>query len=492
MRRCLSFQLLARVAGGCRLLPCWLLFTLAAAGCQGAHKTQDKSVAEPQSVRLLSPSVRTIVRIVGQPSFIESYERASIYPKMSAYIEKWVVDIGDKVKKGEVFANLFVPEMREDWGTKKATVKLDKERIDLALTRVDVAEANVDAAVSRVAVAEANLAKYKAEVARWDVQVKRLRREVERQVVAPQILLESVNQLDSNEAWLMAASETIKQTKADLRSQRATLAQAKVDVGVARAALDVAESDLRRLLAWVGYLTLTAPFDGVIVARNANTGDFVLPATGDPTALQNAPDVSTSKAAPIYVVDRLDIVRVFVDIPERDANYVHIGTKASVLARAFRDEELPATVTRTSWALNITSRTLRAEIDLTNPESKLLPGMYAYGKVTIERTGVRAIPVDALVRSGSQTFCWLYKNGKAVKTELETGVNDDEWIEVTSHRPPVPREAPSSKMPWTRIDGTEQIILGDLSTLTEGAAVKVTNGSDPAKVAIASTNAESR
>ena len=85
------------------------------------------------------------------------------------------------------------------------------------------------------------------------------------------------------------------------------------------------------------------------------------------------------------MVDRLDIVRVFVDIPEREANFVHIGTKASVLAQAFRDEELPATVTRTSWALNIKSRTLRAEIDLTNLESQLLPGMYAYGKVTIER-----------------------------------------------------------------------------------------------------------
>ncbi len=71
--------------------------------------------------------------------------------------------------------------------------------------------------------------------------------------------------------------------------------------------------------------------------------------------------------------------------------------------------------------------------------AKLLPGMYAYGKVTIERTGVRAVPVDALVHTGSQTFCWFFKNGKAVRTELETGVSDDEWIEVTSHRTPVPR-----------------------------------------------------
>ncbi|SIO32833.1 Barrel-sandwich domain of CusB or HlyD membrane-fusion [Singulisphaera sp. GP187] len=128
----------------------------------------------------------------------------------------------------------------------------------------------------------------------------------------------------------------------------------------------------------VDYLQLTAPYDGVIVSRNANTGDFVLPATGDPTAMQRAPHLSPGgTAAPIYVVNRTDLVRIFVDIPEQDADYAHIGSKATVLARAFRNEELPATVTRTSWALNVQSRTLRAEIDLPNPGGQLLPGMYA-------------------------------------------------------------------------------------------------------------------
>ena len=105
-----------------------------------------------------------------------------------------------------------------------------------------------------------------------------------------------------------------------------------------------------------------------------------------------APYLSPGGAAPIYVVDRTDVVRIFVDIPEQDANYVHIGTKATVLAKAFRDEPIPGTVTRTSWALNIKSRTLRAEIDLPNPGSQLLPGMYAYAKVIIERPGVQALP----------------------------------------------------------------------------------------------------
>ena len=256
--------------------------------------------------------------------------------------------------------------------------------------------------------------------------------------------------------------------------QQATLAKAKVDVSVARADLAVAKSEAKRLEAWVGYLTLTAPFDGVIVARNANTFDFVLPATGDPTAMQRSPDLSPGgTAAPIYVVDRTDVVRIFVDIPEQDANYVQVGTKASVLAKAYRDEPIPGTVTRTSWALNVKSRTLRAEIDLPNPGSQLLPGMYAYAKVIIERPGVRALPVAALTHSGDKTFCWTYEDGHAVRTEIQTGVSDGEWIEVTNRRAPSRRTATRRQGSWTPIDGSEQVILGDLSILTDGAPVKV-------------------
>src|SRR5205807_6608009 len=98
----------------------------------------------------------------------------------------------------------------------------------------------------------------------------------------------------------------------------------------------------------------------------------------------------------IYVLDLTDVVRIFVDVPEQNANYVHIGTKASVLSKAYRDEPIPGSVTRSSWALNVKSRTLRAEIDLPNPGSQLLPGMYAYAKVIVERPGVRALPVSAL------------------------------------------------------------------------------------------------
>ena len=364
-----------------------LLAAIGGSGCGQEVKIDFKTVAKPPTVQVINPPVRTIVRTVGQPSFIESYERTSVFPKLMGYIEKWDVDIGDKVKKGQTLATLFVPELVEDLGTKKATVELDKQRIELAKKVVKVAEADVKSAMASLSEAKAILDKFEAMVERWASEVKRLQNEVDRGVVDPQVLLESTNQLKSSTAAREAAKATIAKAEAELLSNDADLAKANVAVQVARADLVVAQSEASRIQAWVGYLTLPAPFDGVIVARNANTFDFVSPSTGDPTAMERAPHLSPKGAAPIYVVDRTDIVRVFVDIPEQDANYVQIGTKATVLAKAYRDQPIPGSVTRTSWALNIKSRTLRAEIDLPNPGGQLLPGMYAYAKVIIERPG---------------------------------------------------------------------------------------------------------
>jgi HlyD family secretion protein len=474
----------------------WLMSGLLAAlvmpGCHHEEETRYKSVAEPPTVRLLQPRERTITRVVGQPSFIEAYERTSIYPKLAGYIEKWNVDIGDKVKKDQVLATLFIPELVEEHGTKGATVGLDKERIDLAMKVVEVADADVRAATARVEEARAELNRYEAEVERWDSEVRRLQREVTRGVVDPQVLLESTNQLKASTASRDAAKATVMKADAELLSRRAALSRARVDVRVAEADLKVAESEEKRLKALVGYTVLPAPFDGVIVSRNANTFDFVLPTTGDPSADPRTPHISPGGgAAPVYVVDRTDIVRIFVDVPEQDANYVKIGSKAVVLVKAYRDRPIDGSVTRTSWALNVKSRTLRAEIDLPNPGSQLLPGMYAYANVRIERPDVRALPiaalmhldddtfcdkkdcprehtrVSALMNVGEKTYCWIYEGGRSVRAEVRTGVSDGEWIEATG----LQRPSEGGGDRWMPVDGKEQVILGDLTLLAEGGPV---------------------
>jgi hypothetical protein len=172
----------------------------------------------------------------------------------------------------------------------------------------------------------------------------------------------------------------------------------------------------------------------------------------------------------------------------------------------------------------VQSRTLRAEIDLPNtggnlipddlpattrqalaqvklPETntEILPGMYAYGRVTIERPQVRALPAAALTHVGDQSFYWSCENGKAVRVEVQTGVSDGEWIEIASRRVRAPAvvdlqkanaeatpEVAADKLPpvfgadaeWAPLDGSENVIVSDLSSLTEGAAVEPAPGTE--------------
>lgn len=461
-----------------------LLAVVMAAGCGRREASRVSKDDAGPTFQVVRPQRRTITRIVEQPSFVVAYERSSVYPKMTAYIEKWNVDIGDKVRKGDVMATLFVPELVEQWQTTKATVVRDRKRVSLAREAQRVAEADVKAAEARLQEAKAILLQYQSQVQRWDVQVKRLQRETDRGVVDPQILLESKNQLDASTAQRDAAVATIAKAEADLLSKRASRDQAVVAVEVAAAELTVAESDERRVAALNGYLVLPAPFDGVIAARNVNTFDFVLPRTGDPTAMADAPHLSPSgAAAPLYVVDRTDIVRIFVDIPEADANFVGPGAKASVLIQAFRDEPIEATVTRTSWALNTKSRTLRAEIDLPNIDRKILPGMYAYATVPVERPNVWAVPRSALDYNGDKSFVWSHDNGRAVRTEVRTGIAGEEWVQILSLRAPDANakdegndKPANGKSGWVAINGSESIILGDLSTLADGEPVRLADG----------------
>ena len=82
-----------------------------------------------------------------------------------------------------------------------------------------------------------------------------------------------------------------------------------------------------------------------------------------------------------------------------------------------------------------------------------------------------------ILQVGEKTFCWMYEDGRAKRIEVETGVIGDldprrrQWIEVTNRRAPTLRRGVHGDEPWTPIDGTEQMILGNLSILAEGAPV---------------------
>jgi HlyD family secretion protein len=442
-------------------------------GCYHPKPSPASPISFDPAVKLVHAEYRTVKRTVEQPGVIGAYERTALYAKVSGFVAKWNVDIGDRVKKGTTLVELTAPELVEQHRQMQAQVELDRATVVQSRKQHLVAQRNVTAATERVAEARADVIRDEAAVERWRSEVKRLTGLVGDRIVDQQVLDETRRQLQASQGALEASRAAVKTRDAERLAAEATVERTYADISAAEARVQVAIADERRLAALVAYLTITAPYDGIVFARNVNLGDFVLPASGDPSQGTYSLGVAPSRATPLYVLNRIDPVLFIVGVPEVDAPYVAAGTRAQVRVPALANDEFPTRVTRTSWALNSTSRTLMAEIDLPNPKGNLLPGMYAYGSAFIERPNVRALPVSTVTEIGNQTYCYLAVDGKAVQTQVRTGISDGTWVELTRK---LVRSAGSSDPIWQPFDGTEAVIDGDLSEMSDGVPVQVEPG----------------
>jgi HlyD family secretion protein len=443
-----------------------LLLPLLACGCSERKPPPVSPISLSPTVKVVHAQYRTVKRTVEQPGVISAYERTALYAKVSGFVQKWNVDIGDRVKKGATLVELTAPELVAQHRQMQAQVELDRALVRQSKKQFVVAQRNVTAATEQVAQAQAEVRSYAAIVKRWDGEVKRLTDLVAKQVVNIEVLSETTRQLESSQALFEASQVTVRTRDAQRLATEATVERTEADIGAADARVPVAIEEERRLAALVDYLTITAPYDGVVLARNVNLGDFVQPASGDPSQGAASLGVSPNQATPLYLLNRIDPVLFVIGVPEADAAYVATGSSARVRIPALANHEFPARVTRTSWALNPTSRTLMAQVELPNPQGKFLPGMYAYGSVLIERPNVRALPVSTVTQIGNQTYCYLAQDGKAARTPVQTGVSDGTWVEVTG-------KPGRSEGTWEAFDGSEAVIDGDLSLLSDGAPVEL-------------------
>jgi RND family efflux transporter MFP subunit len=192
----------------------------------------------------------------------------------------------------------------------------------------------------------------------------------------------------------------------------------------------------------LGYARIEAPFDGIITRRNVHTGHLTRPG---------------ADSAPLFVAARSDILRIAVDIPETYATDVNPGDRALIKLQALKGRIVEGKVTRTAWALDPKTRTIRTEIDIPNPGGKLRPGLYAYATVIVEEhKDVLTIPTTAVVQDQEKSFCVTVEEGKAVRKLVGTGLSDGTLTEVVSG-----------------LDGSEFVVKANSTSLSDGQAVKV-------------------
>ena len=402
--------------------PCSLaVVVLAAAGCErpssgeGGRAASAPPVARVEVVR---PERQTVRRSVGEPGQLQAFETAEVHARIPGYVKGWTVNIGSAVKKGQVLAELSVPELEAELRQKEAAIEQASARRKQAEAEVEVAQADIAGSEARLEVVRAGIHRSEAEVARWQAELHRVEQLFEAQAQTGTLLDETRSKHRSAEATLEEGHAQVKSAEVGLIQARAALDRARSDVAAGTAAVDFATADANHARAMLAYARIEAPFDGVVTQRNIDTGDLTRP----------GPD-----GTPLFVVARSDVVTISVDVPEAFAAEVNPGDRASVKLQAMGGRIVEGKVTRISWALDPKTRTIRVEIDIPNPESRLRPGLYAYATIVAEEhPDVLTVPVSAIVEEDGKPRCVVVADGKAARRPLVLGLNDGTRAEVVS------------------------------------------------------------
>ncbi|MBI3411923.1 MAG: efflux RND transporter periplasmic adaptor subunit [Planctomycetes bacterium] len=437
--------------------------TLLATSCNRSSRGDISGGGEQvkATVSVVMPERATLRRSVRQPGNIQAYEQTPMFSKLAGYVKKWHVDIGDRVRAGDVLAEIFVPEMEVELKQKDALVQQADAEVTQAKETAVAAEAGLRSARARVKEAEASRLRVQAEFQRMKSQYERLARAGKSGVIDKESVEETLYGFKAAEAGLDEVEAKVKSAEAARDEYAAKSKKALADVTVAQRHAEVAAENREYVKALLQYAKLSAPFDGVITRRNVDTGHFVQPAAGP-------------KAEPLYVVEKREIVRVFVEVPEADAAWVQKDATAVVHVQVIKGQEFAGKVTRTSYSLDRIARTLIAQIDLPNPKDQLRPGMYATANIIVEHANALTLPVAAVftqgdVTQGYQSFCFLVKDGKLQKTQVEVGTRTPERMEVLKKLV----KASDGKSVWADFTGEEQVVHGNVSAPRDGQEVNV-------------------
>jgi multidrug efflux pump subunit AcrA (membrane-fusion protein) len=454
------------------LVPPLLLAGTSGCGSGRAQKAETEG-KKPSSavVTVQFPQRRTLNKVVEQPGYIRSYENTPIYSRIPGYVlsvgdrkVKGVtmpVDMGDIVEKDQVLATLYVPEMEDELLLKSAMVLQAKAELKQAQEWYKQAVANLETVKAQVTEEEAVRPRVNALFRRWKSEYERVEPLAKKGILDEQTEKELLHQYKSAEGVLGEVEAKIKKAIAARDESAAKKDKAAADVAFAEVRIKVAAATEKYAKSMLDYRQITSPFKGMVVQRNVHTGHLVKPSQGG------------EGGEPLFTLVRMDVMRIFVDVPETDAVRIQAGHPVIIRIQAHQNREIETTVTRISWAFDMTARTLRAEIDLPNDKLDLRPGMYAYAIIPIAYKDVWTVPATALIQKGEEgAFIYHAEEGNARLTPVRLGVREGGHVQILQYR----RVAadPATKSRWTEFAGQENVITNPAG-LIDGMAIEISS-----------------
>ncbi|MBU3889548.1 efflux RND transporter periplasmic adaptor subunit [Methylosinus sporium] len=294
-----------------------------------AQMFQQEQANAPLSLRA------TKVTKVAGPVHVElpgqtlAWEQARLFARATGYIAERRVDIGSKVKQGDLLVRISAPDLDQQYSQALAQLALNKAQLLQSKAQVEQNKANL------------NLAK---------------------------LTYGRSSQLVKNN---YESKQNNDINAANVETQAASLQSAQAGVEVAQANIAAAQANVDRLKELVGFKDVAAPFKGVVTARNIEVGDLV--------------SADANSGTPLFSMARDDIMRVQVSVPQSEAAGLVDGLEAKVLPPEMPGKSFKGRIARNASSLAAASRTLLTEVDVPNPTGELRPGMFVRVVLDIPR-----------------------------------------------------------------------------------------------------------
>jgi RND family efflux transporter MFP subunit len=351
---------LARRTSSCALS----LLVAVLAGCNGSKPPVANTAQSAAAVETVAVFSKKLDAPVSLPAQLQPYEAVDVYPKVTGFIDSIKVDRGSRVRRGDTLMRLTAPEL---------------------VAQRSQAESALRAAESQLASAQAKLAADQGTYLHLASAAK-----------TPGVVAEN-----------------------DLLVANQTAVADKGAVAAAESNANAARDALQSVTQMESYLTIDAPFDGIVTTRNLHPGALVGPAAGPGGAMPIVQIVNTYR------------LRLVVPVPEAQVGTMKEGQEVSFTVPAYPGQTFHAPIARISHNVDVNTRTMPVELDVQNRDEMLSPGSFATVMWPVQRAYTTLfVPTTAVTSDQQHSFVIRVHNGKAEWVTVQTAQVANTDVEV--------------------------------------------------------------
>ncbi len=358
------------------------LAVLASGACSRPHAEGSVLPETPPTVAVARVTHGDIAQKLTIAAAFRPFQEIDMHAKVAGYLKSINVDVGDRVQAGQLLAVLEIPELRDE-------MQQDEARVQHAQQEINRVQADVQRAESVHEVAHLGATRLSS------------------------VLKERPN---------LVAQQDIDEASGRDRVAEAQVATAKASLASAREQLEMAKASQNRTKTLFAYTQITAPFDGVITRRYADTGAMIQAGTSSQT--QTMPLVKLSQNARL---------RLVIPVPESAVSRIRLGAPVELSVQALHKTFI-GTVARFANSLNTETRTMHVEVDVSNTNLELVPGMYANASIVLDQAkNVLVVPIEALDRSDtSPRVLVVDHDGRVESRDVEIGLETGDRVGIAS------------------------------------------------------------